>query len=74
VHRVRAVPCVRPAALAARAGPHQRVILAVHFRISQADGWANKGQIAREGRVYRWIREMECQVVPRVDGIVFVSS
>jgi glycosyltransferase involved in cell wall biosynthesis len=46
----------------------------VHFRISQADEWADKGQIARDGRVYRWIRETECQVVPSVDGIVFVSS
>ena len=67
-------PVSARAALAARTGPHQRVVLAVHFRISQADEWADKGQITRNGRVYRWIRETECQVVPRVDGIVFVSS
>lgn len=67
-------PVSARAALAARAGPHQRVVLAVHFRISQADEWADKGQIARGGRVYRWIRESEGQVVPRVDRIVFVSS
>lgn len=67
-------PVSARAALAARSGPHQRVVLAVHFRISQADEWADKGQIPRGGRVYRWIRATERQVVPRVDGLVFVSS
>lgn len=67
-------PVSARAALAARAGPHQRVVLAVHFRISQADEWADKDQISRDGRVYRWIRETERQVLPRVDGLVFVSS
>jgi glycosyltransferase involved in cell wall biosynthesis len=67
-------PVSARAALAARAGRHQRIVLAVHFRISQADEWADKGQIARDGRVYRWIRQTERQVVPRVDGLVFVSS
>jgi glycosyltransferase involved in cell wall biosynthesis len=67
-------PVSARAALAARTGPHQRVVLAVHFRISQADEWADKGQIARDGRVYHWIREIERQVVPRVDALVFVSS
>ena len=67
-------PVSARAALAARSGPHQRVVLAVHFRISQADEWADKGQIPAGGRVYRWIRATERQVVPRVDGVVFVSS
>ena len=67
-------PVSARAALAARSAPHQRVVLAVHFRISQADEWADKGQIPRDGRVYRWIRATERQVVPRVDGLVFVSS
>lgn len=67
-------PVSAKAALSARTGPHQRVVLAVHFRISQADEWADKGQIPRDGRVYRWIRETERRVVPRVDGLVFVSS
>jgi glycosyltransferase involved in cell wall biosynthesis len=66
-------PVSARAALAARAGPHQRVVLAVHFRISQADEWADKGQIAHGGRTYRWIRATERQVVPRVDRLVFVS-
>jgi glycosyltransferase involved in cell wall biosynthesis len=67
-------PVSARAALAARVGPHQRVVLAVHFRISQADEWADKGQIPRDGRVYTWIRDTERQVLPRVDGLVFVSS
>lgn len=67
-------PVSARAALAARSGPHQRVVLAVHFRVSQADEWADKGQIRRDGRVYRWIRATEREVVPDVDGLVFVSS
>lgn len=62
------------AALAARTGPHQRVVLAVHFRISQSDEWADKGHLARGDRLYRSIRELERRVVPAVDGLVFVSS
>ena len=62
------------AALSARSGPHQRVVLAVHFRISQADEWADKGMVGRGGAVYRWIRSTERAVVPRVDGLVFVSE
>jgi glycosyltransferase involved in cell wall biosynthesis len=62
------------AALAARTGPHQRVVLAVHFRISQSDEWADKGHIARGDRLYRSIRELERRTVPAVDGLVFVSS
>ena len=67
-------PVSARAALAARVHKNQRVVLAVHFRISQADEWADKGQIARDGRVDRRIRETERQVVPEVDGHVFVSS
>ena len=67
-------PVSAEAALAARRGPEQRVVLAVHFRISQADEWADKGQIARDGRVFRWIRALERAVLPAVDGLVFVSA
>ena len=62
------------AALAARRGPHQRVVQAVHFRISQADEWADKGMIARDGTVFRRIRRLERTVLPRVDGLMYVSS
>ena len=67
-------PLSARAALRARRGPHQRVVMAVHLRISQADEWADKGQIPRDGRTYRAIRALERDVIPRVDGLVYVSS
>jgi glycosyltransferase involved in cell wall biosynthesis len=67
-------PVAARAALRARSGPQQPVILAVHFRISQADEWADKGAIRRGGRVYRSIRQLEREVVPQVDGLMYVSS
>ena len=67
-------PLAAQAALRARRGPHQRVVMAVHFRISQADEWADKNQIRRDGAVFRAIRQLEREVVPQVDGLVYVSS
>jgi hypothetical protein len=62
------------AALRARRGPHQRVVMAVHFRISQSDEWADKNEIPRGGRVFRAIRQVEREVIPQVDGLVYVSG
>jgi glycosyltransferase involved in cell wall biosynthesis len=62
------------AALRARRGPHQCVVLAVHFRISQADEWADKNEIVRGGAVFRAIRRVEREVLPQVDSLVFVSK
>jgi hypothetical protein len=81
-HLATAGPCViyaqgppeARAALRARRGLHQRVVLAVHFRISQADEWADKNEIARGGVVFRAIRRTERSVLPRVDGLVYVSD
>ena len=67
-------PLAARAALRARRGPHQRVVMAVHFRISQADEWADKELIPRDGRVFRSIRQAEREVIPRVDGLVYVSQ
>jgi glycosyltransferase involved in cell wall biosynthesis len=49
--------------------------MAVHFRISQADEWADKdrGQISSGGRMFRAIRSLERATLLRVDGIVYVS-
>jgi glycosyltransferase involved in cell wall biosynthesis len=66
-------PPAARAALRARRGPQQLVILAVHFRISQSDEWVYKKQITPGGSVFRWIRNLERDIVPKVDGIVFVS-
>jgi glycosyltransferase involved in cell wall biosynthesis len=66
-------PPTARAALRTRRGPHQRVVMAVHLRISMADEWADKKQIRRGGSVYRAIRRMEADAIPRVDGLVYVS-
>jgi glycosyltransferase involved in cell wall biosynthesis len=67
-------PLAARSALRARRGPHQRVVLAVHFRTSQADEWADKHQIERNSSAYRAIRQLEREVIPQVDGIVYVSE
>lgn len=61
------------AALAARRDRGQRVVLAVHFRISQADEWAEKGKIPRNGWIFRNMRQVDRAVIPRVDRLVYVS-
>lgn len=66
-------PLAARAAMRARRGPHQRVVMAVHLRISQADEWADKGQISRGGRTFRAIRALEREIIPQVDGLVYVS-
>jgi glycosyltransferase involved in cell wall biosynthesis len=67
-------PLAARAALSVRQGPHQRVVMAVHLRISMADEWADKEQISREGSVFRAIRKAERETIPHVDGLVFVSK
>jgi glycosyltransferase involved in cell wall biosynthesis len=67
-------PFTARAALQVRHGPHQRVVLGAHFRISMADEWADKKQIAHGGAVFRAIRQTERDVIPSLDRIVFVSK
>jgi glycosyltransferase involved in cell wall biosynthesis len=67
-------PLAARAALRARRGPHQRVVLAVHFQTSQADEWAYKNEIRRDGYLFRAIREYESQVIPRADRLMYVSQ
>lgn len=62
------------AALNARTSPRQKVVMVAHFNLSQADEWADKGAIARDGRLFRRILELEAAVLPAVDGLVFVSD
>jgi len=66
-------PLSARAALKVRRGPHQRVVIAVHFRISQADEWADKKLIKHGGTVFRAIRRTEREVIPQVDGLMYVS-
>lgn len=68
-------PLEARAALRVRTAPGQRVVLAVHFRTSQADEYAEPGrELKRGGRVFRTIRRVERDVIPRVDGIVYVTN
>jgi glycosyltransferase involved in cell wall biosynthesis len=68
-------PLEARAALRARRGPHQHVIMAVHFRASQADEYAEPGrEIKRDGALFRAIRRRERDVILQVDGIVYVSE
>ena len=49
--------------------------MAVHFRISQADEYAEPGrEIKRDGLVFQAIREVEREVISQVDGLVYVSE
>jgi glycosyltransferase involved in cell wall biosynthesis len=67
-------PLAARAALRVRQGAHQRVVMAVHLRISMANEWADKKQIQRDGTVFRTIRMAEREAIPQVDGLVFVSK
>lgn len=62
------------AALRARRSPSQRVVMAVHLRTSMANEWADKKQIRTGGAVFRAIRRVEQQTIPRTDKLVYVSA
>lgn len=66
-------PLSARAALRARRGPDQRVVMAVHFSVSQADEWAVKKLIKDGGSLFRAIRQAERETIPQVDGLVYVS-
>jgi len=74
-HSVVYAQCPVSADAALRVRKDQPVVMAVHFNYSsQADEWAAKLEIPEGGRVYRSIREFEEAVLPRLDGIVYVSD
>jgi len=67
-------PLSARAALEARTGRHQPVVMVVHFNLSQAIEWAEKGKIRENGYFFKRIKELEQRVLPALDGIVFVSA
>lgn len=67
-------PLSARAALRARTSATQKVTMVVHFNLSQADEWADKGMIARAGPYFRAIQALEAEVLPRVDALVYVSD
>jgi glycosyltransferase involved in cell wall biosynthesis len=67
-------PLAALAALRSRSGAQQTVVMAVHFNVSQAEEWATQVGLPRGGRVYRSIKRREAEVLPAVDGLVYVSE
>lgn len=61
------------ASLRARRSPAQKVVMAVHYQRSQADGWARRGFVTQGGRAFRAIEATEREVASALDGVVFVS-
>jgi glycosyltransferase involved in cell wall biosynthesis len=66
--------CPVSASVALRARTDQAVVMIEHFNVSQAEEWAEKGEAPRSGRVFRSIQDFEEKVLPRLDGIVYVSD
>lgn len=67
-------PLSAKAALEVRRPGYHRVIMVAHFNVSQADEWAEKRGIPADGQVYKSIRRLEEEVLPQVDGIIYVSQ
>lgn len=68
-------PLEARAALRARTGRNQRVVMAVHFRASQADEYAEPGrEIKRDSAIFRSIRQAERDTILSLDGIVYVAK
>lgn len=67
-------PLSADAAMRARRNLSQKVMLVVHFNLSQADEWAGKGKIAMQGNYASSIRRFEQHLLTRLDGLIFVSE
>src|SRR3569832_496493 len=67
-------PISAKAALEVRNPATQCVVLVTHFNVSQAIEWADRGKIKHGGHVFQGIQQLEQSVLPRVDGIVYVSQ
>lgn len=74
-HSIVYAQCPVSADAALRVRTDQPVVMVVHFNYSsQADEWVAKLDIPKDGRVYRSIRKFEETVLPRLDGVVYVSD
>lgn len=62
------------AALRARRGPEQQVVMVVHYLTSQADEWVDKHMLRPGNRTFRHIRRVEADTIARLDGIVYVTG
>ena len=50
------------------------VVMVVHYNESEAEELVQRGVIARGGRTDRAMRRFEADLLPRLDGLVFVSD
>ncbi len=66
-------PISARAALSARKNSSQKVVMAVKFNKSLADEWVWSGKLTTSDWVYRWIRGLESETLPALDGLIFVS-
>jgi len=48
--------------------------MAVHFNRSEAEEWHSAGRIRKGDWVYRGIRNLESELLPKLDGLHFVSQ
>jgi glycosyltransferase involved in cell wall biosynthesis len=62
------------AAIEARQDMSKKVAVAIHSDGSQADEWVDKKMLRVGSREYRSIVDLEQRLLPRVDGIVYVSE
>ncbi|UCV12118.1 glycosyltransferase family 4 protein [Dechloromonas denitrificans] len=62
------------AALSARVSAAQKIIMVVHFNISQADEWSDRGEIVKGESLYLSIKKFENDILPKVDALIYVSD
>ncbi|WP_434130533.1 glycosyltransferase family 4 protein [Methylocaldum sp. GT1BB] len=67
-------PLSAKAALEARLDSSQKVVMIVHFNVSQAEEWRSKGKIKAGDWIYKDIYNIERQILPKVDGLVYISQ
>lgn len=67
-------PLSASAALQVRHAEDQHVVMVVHFNISQANEWAEKGKIHFNSRLFKSIHRFEACLLPKLDGLVYVSD
>ncbi len=48
--------------------------MAVHFNRSEAEEWYHAGRIRKGDWVYRGIRNLESELLPKLDGLHYVSQ
>jgi len=66
-------PLSAKAALSIRAGIETKIFMIVHFNVSQAEEWAQRGKIKRAGALYKSIKNLEEEIFTQLDGIIYVS-